>query len=47
MAPLDVMACQNADHPPPADCHTIAARGSSTITDSHVVATPTRSLVLP
>ena len=32
MAALEVMACQNACQPPPADCHTIAASGSSTMT---------------
>src|SRR4051812_28705200 len=47
MAARDVAALQNASQPPPADCHTIAASGSSTMTDSHVVATPTRSDVLP
>jgi hypothetical protein len=43
----DVTADTNAAHPPLADCHTIAASGSSTITDSHSVATPIRSAVVP
>ncbi len=47
MAAFDVTAFQNACQPPPADCHTIAASGSSTMMESHVVATPTRSDVLP
>src|ERR1700754_2680948 len=47
IAEFDVTAAQNASHPPPADCHTMAASGSSTMTESHVVATPTRSDVLP
>ena len=32
MAAFDVTALQNACQPPPADCHTIAASGSSTMT---------------
>src|ERR1700757_2984691 len=43
----DVTAATNADQPPFADCHTIAASGSSTMTDSHSVATPTRSALVP
>ena len=46
-AALDVIACQNACQPPPADCHTIAASGSSTMTLSHIDAAPTRSDVVP
>src|SRR5271167_385918 len=43
----DVTADTNAAQPPFADCHTIAASGSSTITDNHSVATPMRSDVAP
>src|ERR1700731_4196482 len=43
----DVTADTNAAQPPLADCHTIAASGSSTITDSHSVATPMRREVAP
>ncbi len=43
----DVTAVTKADQPPFADCHTMAASGSSTITDSHSVATPIRSEVVP
>ena len=35
-AALDVIAAQNAAHPPPAACHTIAASGSSTMTASQI-----------
>ncbi len=38
IAAFDVTADQNASQPPPADCHRIAASGSSTMIDSHVVA---------
>src|SRR6478752_3183002 len=43
----ELTADQNASQPPPADCHRIAASGSSTMIDSHIVAAPTRSEVLP
>ena len=46
-AACDVTASQKACHPPPAACHAIAASGSSTITESHTIATPTRSDVSP
>ncbi|SKX19895.1 Uncharacterised protein [Mycobacteroides abscessus subsp. massiliense] len=46
-AALEVIAFQNAVHPPPADCQTIAARGSSTMMLSQIDAAPTRSEVLP
>ena len=39
----ELTADQNASQPPPADCHRIAASGSSTMSDSHIVAAPTRS----
>src|SRR5690348_1877245 len=43
----DVTAATNADQPPFPDCHTIAASGSSTITDSQDIAMPSRSDVVP
>ena len=46
-AALDVTAVQKAFQPPPADCQTMAASGSRTMMESHVVATPTRSDVPP
>ena len=46
-AALDVMANQNACHPPPAACHTMAASGSSTMTLSQMDAAPTRNEVVP
>ena len=46
-AALEVIASQNACQPPPADCHTIAASGSSTMTLSQIDAAPTRSDVVP
>ncbi|SKV22707.1 Uncharacterised protein [Mycobacteroides abscessus subsp. abscessus] len=42
-AELDVTALTNAPHPPSADCHTMAANGSSTITDNQMLATPMRN----
>ena len=42
-AACDVTASQNACQPPPTACQAMAASGSSTITESHNVATPTRS----
>ena len=45
-AACEVTASQNACQPPPAACQTMAASGSSTITESHTVATPTRSDVV-
>src|SRR5215208_2339245 len=46
-AAFDVIASQNASQPPPADCHTIAASGSSTMTLSQIDAAPTRIDVVP
>ena len=46
-AACEVTASQKACHPPPAACQAIAASGSSTITESHTIATPTRSDVSP
>ncbi len=46
-AALEVIASQNACQPPPADCHRIAASGSSTMTLSQIDAAPTRSDVVP
>ena len=39
-AALEVTATQNACQPPPADCHTIAASGSSTMMLSQIDAAP-------
>ena len=46
-AALELTAVQNALQPPPADCHRMAASGSSTMTLSQNVAAPTRSDVVP
>ena len=42
-AAFEVTASQNASQPPPTDCHTMAASGSNTMTESHTTETPTRS----
>ena len=46
-AAFEVTASQNACQPPPTACQPIAASGSSTITESHTIATPTRNDVPP
>ena len=46
-AALEVTASQKACQPPLADCHTIAANGSSTIRLSQIEAAPTRTAVVP
>src|SRR5262245_59249356 len=46
-AALEVTVNQNACHPPLADCHTIAASGSRTMTLNQIDAAPTRSEVVP
>ena len=47
MRALEVMADQNAAQPPFADCQTIAASGSRTMTLSQIDAAPTRNDVVP
>src|SRR4029079_4274223 len=44
---LEAAPSQNACQPPPADCHTIAASGSSTMMLSQIDAAPTRNDVVP
>ncbi len=46
IAAFEVTASQKACQPPPAACQAMAARGSSTITESHSVAAPSRSDVV-
>ncbi len=46
-AALEVTVAQKSCQPPLADCHTIAASGSSTMTLSQIDAAPTRRLVVP
>src|SRR5581483_3005277 len=46
-ADADVTAATKPGQPPLPDCQTIAASGSSTITDSHIIATPRRNEVVP
>ncbi len=43
----EVIAAQNAAHPPTADCHTMAANGSSTMTLNQIDAAPARAGVEP